>query len=319
MKGIAPVTVTTVPEYRGLNGDAADNFYRAGQRAAFLKSEVITPFTDSLKAYTDFDDDNIPDEDTQIECHIGKGVFVLRATPTTKRPGYKDVFETVDGYLHNRMDEYKAAERPVGILTIDGEAYVSAEEILKMIGKEKRRATSKGVRIGIEEGPEAEYVDSLVVPLGLDMGELNEGNLGRYVQALGLLERYAKFISGFEEDLLGQTGFNDSHMPVETEHSYQQLGLHIFHVKTVPYQSTSFGKVVGGLDKNPPKKNVENGGDLSLVTHEIEIPRLGMLDPRIRDGEHMVKMRGLMKRMDNLVKEHTQTKIRQPIGHYPVV
>ena len=85
------------------------------------------------------------------------------------------------------------------------------------------------------------------------------------MQALGLLEKYSQFISGFEGELLGLSGFGDEHMPEETEHMYQQLGPHVFHVKTVPYQSTSFGKVVAGLDKEPPKKMAPKNKPITSV------------------------------------------------------
>ena len=70
---------------------------------------------------------------------------------------------------------------------------------------------------------------------------------------------------------------------------------------------------------NEIQMKTENGGDLTLVTHDIAIPRLKPLDPRTREGEHMVKLRALMKRIDKLVDSHTETKVRQPISHYPLV
>ena len=125
-----PITVEALPEYGGLDGDNADNYYKAGQRKAFLYSEMVDPFTSSLKEFTDYSDENIPDDEMEISCDIGNLGFVFTATPTKKRPGYKEVFEDVDSYLRTRLAEYKAGERPVGVFTIDDEPYISSDEVL---------------------------------------------------------------------------------------------------------------------------------------------------------------------------------------------
>jgi hypothetical protein len=320
MNEIAPITVEALPEYSGLDDENADNYYKAGQRKALLHSEIIDPFTTSLKEFTDYSDDNIPDDDMEICCDISDLRFVMAATPTTKRPGYKEVFDDISGYFGARLEEYKAGNRPVGVFTIDGEPYISANEALKMIGKKKRQVTSKGVKISITDMPEIPAdVESFVVPLGTDMYELCKGNAQRYLDALSMSKDYAELVSAFEQELLGLTGFSNGNPPEQTEHMYKQLGSHIFHVKSVPVESTAYGKVIAGLDAKPGKKKPENGGDLVLVTNEIQVPRLRVYDTRKRDGDHLIRLKGLTKRMDKLMEQHTQTKTRHPIAHYPVV
>lgn len=316
-----PITIEALPGYIELDDDSGDNYYKASQRKAFLSSEIINPFEDSLKEFTDYNDDNIPSSDMEVTCDIGDLRFVLNATPTKKRPGYKEVFEEIDGYLRTRLAEYNAGERPVGIFTIEGQPYISANEVLEAMGKQKRKVTSKGVKVSIARRPDVGINgDSIVVPLGMDLYELTEGNAMRYLEALGMCQGYDDIISGFEQDLLGFTGFSNDNPPEQTEHMYRQVGRHIFHVKSVPYETISYGKVISGLDKKPGKKKVENGGDLTLVTNDIEVPRLGIYKTKIREGDHLVRLKALIKRIDKLVEGNTETKVRQkPINHYPIV
>ena len=57
-----------------------------------------------------------------------------------------------------------------------------------------------------------------------------------------------------------------------------------------------------------------------LVTRGIEVPRLKVYGARQRDGGHLVKLNALVRRMDRLVRDNTETKVRQrPINHYPLV
>jgi hypothetical protein len=320
MDEIAPITVEVLSEYSGLDGENADNYFRAGQRNALLYSEIINPFETALKDFTDYDDNNIPKEEMEITCELGGMNFVMNATPSKKRPGYKEVFEDVDSHLRTKLAEYNANERPVGIITLDGQPYISAEDVLKSIGKKKRQVTSKGTKIAIAKRPVIPSdVNSIVVPLGMDLSELTEGNAMRYLEACGMAKGYKELISAFEEELLGLTGFNNGNPPEQTEHMYKQIGSHIFHVKSVPVESTSYGKVISGLDANPGKKKPENGGDLTLVTKEIDVPRLSIYKTKIREGDHLIKLKSLIKRMDSLVKANTDTKTRHPMAHYPVV
>ena len=258
---IAPITVEKLPGYTGMGGDNADNYFRAGQRYGFLNSEIIGPFEAALKEFTDYNDDNIPADEMEITCELGKTRFVLNATPSRKRPGYKDVFEEAARYVKTKLREYDANERPAGIVTIDGQPYISAEEQLNSIRKMRRKVTSKGTKISITERPEIPTdVSSMVVPFGMDLAELTEGNAMRYLEALGMALGYKGIISGFEDELTGLTGYSNGSPPEQTEHLFRQIGEHIFHVKSVPFESTSYGKALAGLDKQPGKQKPETGG-----------------------------------------------------------
>lgn len=320
MADIAPLIVDALPPYTDLDGENADNYYRASQRRALLSSEIIDPFIASLKDSAGYSDENIPDEEVEVPCDIGQFRFSVKVTPTKKRPGYKDVYEEVDGYLRTKLSEYKAGERPGGIYTLDGEPYLSSGDVLTRIKKTKRRVIAKGVKREISHSPVPSRTESMVVPLGMDMAELTEGNVSRYLEACSLLELYKLFISAFENELLGMTGYSNDSLPETTEHLFRQMGRHVFHVKSIPYESISYGKVISGLDAEPGKKKPEKGGDLVLVTRDIHIPRLDIYRPKQRDGDHLVRLNGLLRRMDRMVKESTETKVRQkPITHYPIV
>ena len=124
MKNAVPITMESLPEYSGLDNGSADGYYQAGQRRALLSSEITDPFETSLKEFTGYSDGEIPDDEMEVSCGMGALSFVMTVTPTKKRPGYKEVFDDVDSYLRTRLAEYKASERPVGILTIENEPYI---------------------------------------------------------------------------------------------------------------------------------------------------------------------------------------------------
>ncbi len=317
---VKPISLDALPPYGGLDGENADNYYRAGRRRALLCSEVINPFEAALKESTGYSDDNIPAGEEEHTEKAGRYAFLLRATPTTKRPEYREVVDGLMAYLNTRLEQYALAERPPGILTIDGEAYIPSEQILSMIREEKERVLSGGVRITIARRPKLPHASSMVVPLGMDLSELTEGNASRYLEALGMEEGYKALITAFEEELLGLTGFSEANPPERTEHMYRRLGKHIFHVKTVPYESTSWGKVLDSLDKPIPKKKTENAGDLTLIEQGITHPRLEPYRTRKREGEPLIRLEALISRITGLVDENTGTAIRQkPINHYPIL
>lgn len=315
-----PVVIAAVPEYRALDGETANNYYRALQRRALLSSEVIAPFETALKDSTGYDDDNIPAEAVVVAQDLGGHRFVMRAVPTDKRPGYGDVFQELDDRLSTRLAEYNRGERPPGILTIEDEPYISARDVMKFIKRVKDRVTSEGVKREVTEKPEVpEGIESVTVPLGAAM-DLTEGAARLYMDCLGLAASYSSFAAAFEADLLGLTGYSDTHLPEETDHMYQHLGQHIFHVTSVPYDSTKYAAVINGLVKPPPKKKVEKGGDLALVTKDVDIPRLNIYAARKRDSDTLVRLRGLKRRLGELARRNTETKLRQkPIKHYPLV
>ncbi len=317
---IKPIAIDTLPEYRGLDVENADNYFRAGQRSAFIYSEVINPFETSLKESCGYSDNNIPKKETTESVSAGNWEFSVRATPTTKRAGYKEIVEDVQDFLETRFDLYTNGERPMGITTIDNEPYIAVRAVRDKIKQARGSGAPKGVRLKITERPPILPSTSMVVPLGMDHSKLTEGNTMRYLEALNLNNNYANFIEGFERDLLGLTGFSDEFPPEEMEHMYKRLGEHVFHVKSVPYSSMSWGKVLGGLEKAPPKRNPENGGDLTLINEGIRVPRLEAYQTRTRQGEPIIQLNTLLSRLDDLKDDNTCTKVRQkPIIHYPLV
>jgi hypothetical protein len=315
-----PITVEALPPYTGLDGDNAENYYRAGQRLALLQDEVMNPFEDALKDETGYNEGRIPRKEKEIDVHSGRYVFGLKVTPTAKRPGYKELVEDLQNFLDGRLQQYKAGERPVGILTIGGQPYIRVDDVLSRIEDGRETVLSKGTKIAIARRPALRANAPFVIPLGMDLYELSGGNAKRYLQAFGMCMEYGRIISSFENDLLGEAGFTDESPPDRTEHMYKAIGNHIFHVKTVPYESTSWGKILEGLDKPIPKKKVDNAGDLTLIKEGIQIPRLAPYDARKRDGQPLVRLEGLITRMYDLFFDNTQTAIRQkPINHYPIV
>jgi hypothetical protein len=317
---VKPISLDALPPYGGLDGKNADNYYKVGRRMALIYSEIIKPFEAALKETTGFSDYNMPEKEKELPLSVGSIEFLLRATPTTKRPGYREVVDELNAYLDTRLVQYTEGERPPGILTIDGEAYIPSNQVLSMIRDARDRILSKGVRISIAETPDLPEGTSMVVPVGMDFSEFTEGNAARYLEALGMQEGYRNLITAFEGELLSLTGFSDLNHPDGTEHMYKRLGKHIFHIKTVPYESTSWGKVLEGLDSKPPKKKPEKAGDLTLIERGISLPRLEPYQTRKREGQPLIRLEALLSRIESLKEQNTETAIRQkPINHYPIV
>ncbi len=313
-----PILVEVVPEYRGLDEESAGNYYRSGSRDALLRAEVLNPFDEALRDSAGYND-KFPEGKETVDIALEGFNFSVEVQHTKKRPGYKEIFEDMDNYLRARLDDYESGNRPRGVLTLEEEPYISAFSLLERLDGMRESVLSEGVKKTIVS-PAPIQTDSIVIPLGQDISSLNGMNAHRYLEALALSESYRSFISGFEGELIGLTGFDNKHPPQETEHLYKRLGDHIFHVKSVPYNSIGYGTALAGLDREPPKRKPEKAGELVLVTRGIESPAAERYRPKRREGDCLVRLRELATRMDELKEENTKVAVRQkPILHYPIV
>ena len=328
MKATMPVTVEVPEHYVQLDEQGAQNYYRARQRKALLEREVINPFENALRDYTGFSDENPPKEATEVGCDLGDARFVMKCIPTKKRPSYEAVFSDLRTYLENARESFNMAAlwvawRPKGKKGL----YIPLHAVERKIEGKQNEVESEGVKIEIatEGAPESVLGDAkaLPVPLNGSATVLNEGNARLYLGAKELAELYKTIISGFENALVGLTGYGSKHVPEETMHHWESLGGHLFHVPSIPYPSTSYGKVMSRLTNED--ENVKKAGDLVLLRRGMKVARLRKYDARRRRAEKpedrlFISVDGTLDCLEKIREEETKVKVRQkPIEHYPLV
>lgn len=322
-----PIVIGGLELYSELNETGAEYYYKAMRRKDFLDREVVKKFEKNLKAYPGFSDENIPGEPVTEVCELGDARFHLKTSPTTKRPGYGDVFSYAQEYLAELLRNFQDGTRVAGLITLDGKPYVSAGLVLGKIEGKREEVLERGCKVEVteKEVPEAlkaEETHVLAVPLGNGLGELTPGNAVLYLRALDLLEGYQAIIDGFEGNLKALTGYGKENIPKEPQHLWHQIGRHLFHVPSTPFQSPSYGKMVDRLAKRAKKP--KSTGELVLIEQGLAeglgAKKLESYSPRARDGKHFVSVQGLLDRMGKIKEENTKRNLKQrPINHYPIV
>ncbi len=328
MKATMPVTVEVPQHYVELDEQGARNYYRARQRKAFLEREVVKPFEEALREYTGFSDKKIPREATEVGLDLGETRFSMKCTPTAKRPSYETVLADLRNYLENAREPFNlgtlwAAWKPKG----KNGLYIPLSAVEKRVESKQEEVESQGVKIEIvtEAVPENVLGDAqaLPVPLNGASRELTESNARVYLGAKELLDLYKAIVSDFESALIGLTGYSNSKIPEETTNHWESLGEHLFRIPTIPYASTCYAKVMGGLTKEDDRP--EKAGDWPLLREGSKARKLRKYDARKRrdrkpEDRLFVSVNGTISRIDQLTAEQTTQKVRQrPIEHYPLV
>lgn len=319
-----PVTIEALELYTELDEKGAETYYRARQRKGLLEREFTGKFSAKVKEKPGFSDESPPAEETFESVKVGDIAFRVKATPSTKRPGYEEVFNYTKEVLQEALRNYQNDVRAAGIMTIEGRPYIALDTIRGKIHGKRDEVTQSGVKLEIAEIdiPKAlasEEVLGLALDIGNGIAELTPGNAANYIRAQKLLDGYSGIIKDFESGLVEMTGYSNSNPPDETKHMYQSFGMHVFHVPTVPYPAPSYGQMVSRLVKET-QRNTRTTGDLVLIERNSERPELEVYAARTRGGKKYVSIQGMLERMDAIQDLYTDTKIRQkPINHYPLV
>jgi hypothetical protein len=324
MSEIMPVTIEALELYAELDEKGAENYFRARQRKGFLEREFTSKFDANVKAFQGYTDERVPTSEITSPVPVGDFVFHVKATPSTKRPGYEEVFtylrETLEEVLRNYHDGIRAS----GVLTIDGQPYIAMDTVKEKIQRKRDDVTQNGVKleivhVDIPDVLSEEDVSSLSVPIGNGFIDLKPGNAANYIRAKRLIELYTQIAKEFEDNLVDLTGYSNANPPEDTQHLWQTFGSHIFHVPTIPYPSPSYGQMVNRLVKKT-QRNTKTTGDLVLIEREIEKPELEVYAARTRNGQKYISIQGALARMGGIQETYTGIKVRQkPINHYPLV
>lgn len=311
------IRVKKPEKIESMDSAAAQNYFslKIGS-ISFLEDEIIKPFERGLKASTGFSDEKRP-KDVKIKNVTLDGiVFNITTRPTTKRPSYQDVYNNLVTYLGFIEQEYNEGKRKEGVLTIDSTQYISANLILEKLNDWKDEILKEGIeqKIEIAKIPEEleEDIEGMTVSL-INYGELTPANARTYIRALNFKADGTEIVKGFEEQLKAQTGFSKKNIPEETADSWVQTGNYLFRVQSVPYDSTSYGKIINKLAKVDEK--LQKSGDLVLIANGFEdiSRRYGV---KVRDGRQYIPLDRLNNIITELTEKNTQKALKQNISFY---
>lgn len=313
------ITIKKPQRCERLDSTAAENYFRLKEGGmSFLENEVIKPFEAALKEKTGFSDENIPVAATTKKLNLDGIVFSITSEPTTKRPSYGDIYEKLTTYLSIVEQEYNQGTRKEGVLTIDSMPYIAVENVLNKILEWKDEVLDKGVKQTINfklpEEIEDENLKSLAVGL-VDYSVINPANAKTYVRAKMMKQDAAEITGDFEGKLKEQTGFSKENLPENTENSWVQVGDYLFKIQSVPYPSTSYGKVINNLVKSDKPKSA---GDFCLILGGKEALLENIYDIRIRDDSKYVSLASLNSRINELKTINTENTLSQKIAFYLV-
>jgi hypothetical protein len=312
------ITIKKPQRFEKLDSTAAENYFRLREGGiSFLENEVIKPFEAALKEKTGFSDENIPDIAATKKLNLDGIVFSITSEPTTKRPSYGEIYEKLTTYLNIINEEYDQGTRKEGVITIDSLPYISAENILTKILEWKDEVLDRGVKQTIKfklpEEIEDENLKSLAVGL-VDYSAINPATARTYVRAKIMKLDAAEIISDFEGKLKDQTGFSKENLPENTENSWVQAGDYLFKIQSVPYPSTSYGKIINDLAKS--SDNLKSAGDLCLMLDGKEALLENIYEIRTRDDSKYISLRSLQSRISKLTEKNTENTLGQKITFY---
>ncbi|MBI4020570.1 MAG: hypothetical protein HY367_04515 [Candidatus Aenigmarchaeota archaeon] len=317
MTTIRPRLVELPERYAALDDRGVSNYYWAGHGRYFLGKAVINPFEEALKEETGYSDSKIPRGKKEDIIPVGDIEFHVTTTPTKKRPPLEAVYNHLDSFLDRVSADYAEGRAREGVRTLDSEPYISAMQVLNEIAGKRDEVISEGVRQSIEKALPAylrdEELKSVLVSVGSNYGRLTPDSAKTYVRSERAVELYSGIIGDFECNLRGLTGYAKGNTPEDTEEMWEQVGSHLFLMQTIPYDSTSYGKIVDALAKEGKKES----GDLVRISRN-QWDGLDAYRPKTREGEAFISLEGLKGRLGELKGKHTERAIRQPIFHFPL-
>ncbi|HLD78661.1 MAG TPA: hypothetical protein VJB16_06555 [archaeon] len=297
-----------------LDPPGVERFYAARNRLGFLAKNVVDPFTDAVKRRPGYGDDNVPERPVDTEVLVGRDAFIVRAEPRVKRASASEIVAYAHHLFDEATDASEAGKRRLGMLTIEGEPYLRARDVLAALAEKRDEQTTVGATLKIASEPDPLPAAEVLVALDQRYGRLTPDTARTYRIASYALAVFGSVVKSFEGQLKERTGYSKESLPAETEEHWEPVGDHLFRVLSVPYPSPSYQAMVDALIAVPNGRKKVNG-DLVRASGLEPVPEVLAL--RVRDGEAYLRLRGLQERLAQLEAEHTEPALRQNIEHYP--
>ena len=311
------LTFEMPPEFGGLVEESGGHYFKAKlQTIPFLKREVIEPVESAVKEQTGWNDDNIPDREHEQEIKIGSTVFQVTTKPTTKRPGYKEVYEHTLQFLDTLTQQHRDGIERKGVVTRDDQLYVGVDHLLDAVNRYKNQVLRRGVSQGIDvELKKAE--DKISVPI-MDYGQLprQAGEMYQHAKPFHT-QADQRAVKALEAALKEDTGFNQGKVPSDPQHSWKQLGEYLFHLISSPTTNIKYGKIVNGLIKET-KKQGKTTGELVSLDRGWALPEGVQYDTYSHAGKTFVGIASLEGRIGDLVNNHSTPDVRHTLNSYPL-
>jgi len=326
-----------------LSGMTKENFmkYLVWQRESKDVSKIlISPFEDAVCVATGYTDSNRPAAETSSIVPVSQDIaYKVTTTPTTKRPLYKEVNESVKGYLDVLLEQYTRDIRRKDIMTIDDQPYVAVNDVLKYIDGELS-AHLEG-KEGIEQKLElaspavlvADIPQSVVIVVGRDYSAMTDSNARTYEGARKFLKEGNAQARRFKEDLLSDslaTIGSDVTEVVALAYPFEDVS---FIHQLEPRKPTLHKDILYALIKEKPKKITtkstmgdlvranmfaESGGRELLVAKGLLSPEfMSAYSPAVRDEKAYVRLQGLVDMFGKYVKDMVNPTVEQNIYMKP--
>ena len=283
----------------------------------FLKNQIIKPFEDALKEYTGYTDTNIPSEvkETEVECStIPGGRFIITTKPTTKRPGYGNLYTEIQNTFLQH--------------SISGNSLIYIKHFLDKIADFREIILSRGVEQKI--APDYEDIDKglekAVVSIIKDPKEAihipAKGLM--YLEAGIICANNSEYISDFEKALKEEAGISKELKEIRLVE--KQIGDALFVMRGTPYESMQYGQIcntfieeLGVLcGEKPELPKTEKAKAKALAAYEEMNKKVSEIYPLAKkDGRLSVPLENLVKRFEDLKKEFTKDDVDISVNFYP--
>jgi hypothetical protein len=184
-----------------------------------VSKRLVEPFKGALCAATGYDDDNRPAYPVTDLIPAGGGiVYGVTTEPTTKRPAYSKVNESLKEYVDVLVDQYERGIRRKDILTVNEEPYVAVEDLMVTIQEDLenildgKEGVKQSVHLVNPDEAVEEVPESISITLGRDYSALTEFHATMYETAKRFVAQgnaqanaYKKKIKKDSVDTLGDT------------------------------------------------------------------------------------------------------------------
>lgn len=281
----------------------------------FLKKEVIEPITEEIKNRTGYSDENIPKEEIQVPIEVGKEKMIVKVTPTTKRPGYEDVYSRICGYLDDLEKAYKDSREQEGMKKIEGVPYIDLPLLINVLYEYRKRIIDRGVKQELLNSKIESRIKYLAIPVGLDFSKLPHGSLEMLQSANKFHDDEKRnVVERLESLIFEKTGFWEENIPKERNDYWNSYGRYYVHAISSPKETIAYGNIVNTLVGEGTKKTAP--GELILLANRNfdAIPKA--YEFKEKEGRIYIALSGTKKRIKDLLKGNTNLKINQVLKIY---
>ena len=304
---------------KSLSKESADSYQKSKLfMVKLLDAVIIDPFESSLKEKTGFSDDARPSKETVTNVAVDRINFSIYTTPSTKRPQYAKLYDSLVKYVTHVEEEHQRVGRLKDISVIDSEPCILIDLLFEKIQSLRDEATEgkEGVTQSIDVDPKT-MPDDIKTATAMAVNATQfakidvEGSGRLYLIAKEIKKAHQENITMFETLLKARSGFSKDNTPATTEQIViTDIPSYLFIVTAVPTTSTSFGDIINGLIYEAPTGKVTR--KTGLLIRAREDPKDLMVEGLVKrnDGKTFVSLAGLKSTLARLRGENTAKSLK---------